>query len=93
MIKRLRLTLSYLRDKEIPVVKKLLFMASLLYFIFPADIVPDFILGLGLLDDVTVLAFIWAAYKAELDAYEEKKRAGKTGEARIIRIDSKRKED
>lgn len=93
MFKRIRLTFEYLRDREVPFIKKLLLIASLLYFIFPADIVPDFIVGLGLLDDITVLVFIWNAYKSELNAYEEMKQSGRNKEAKIIRIDSKRKDD
>lgn len=31
-------------------------LAALAYFILPADLVPDFILGLGFTDDATVLA-------------------------------------
>lgn len=93
MFRRIGLTFAYLRDREVPFIKKLLLIVSLLYFIFPADIVPDFIVGLGLLDDITVLVFIWNAYKSELNAYEEMKKSGRTKEAKIIRIDSKRKDD
>jgi uncharacterized membrane protein YkvA (DUF1232 family) len=30
-------------------------MAALAYFVLPADMIPDFIAGLGFTDDVTVL--------------------------------------
>ncbi|MFG6116559.1 YkvA family protein [Halobacillus sp. MO56] len=30
----------------------------LTYLVFPFDLIPDFIIGLGIIDDLTVLAFI-----------------------------------
>lgn len=41
-------------------------MAGILYFVTPLDLVPDAIPGAGLLDDVTVLAFVIARLEGEL---------------------------
>lgn len=43
--------------------------ASLLYFVMPWDAVPDFILGMGLVDDAALIAFIAAQVRGELDKF------------------------
>lgn len=93
MLKRIKLTIQYLKDKEVSVFKKLLIIGSLLYLIFPVDIVPDFIIGLGILDDITVLTFIWVALKSELDDYGNKKGAASIKNARVIPFENREKDD
>lgn len=43
-------------DRDTPARVRGTLLAALAYFILPLDLVPDFILGLGFTDDVTVLA-------------------------------------
>lgn len=43
------------RDPETPLRVKATLLAALAYFVLPADIIPDFIAGLGFTDDATVL--------------------------------------
>ena len=43
-------------DPQTPLKVKGILLAALAYFIMPIDLVPDFILGLGFTDDLTVLA-------------------------------------
>ena len=43
------------RDGRVPFSSKLILPGGLLYTIFPLDLVPDFIPGLGQLDDITVI--------------------------------------
>ncbi|MCR7558283.1 YkvA family protein, partial [Pseudomonas aeruginosa] len=45
-------------------------IAALAYFLSPVDIVPDFIFGVGLLDDLAVLAWVVRRWQAELDAFK-----------------------
>jgi uncharacterized membrane protein YkvA (DUF1232 family) len=45
--------------------------AALLYFINPFDAIPDVILGIGYLDDASVLAFVVGALKREIDRFAE----------------------
>ena len=45
-------------------------LAGLLYFISPLDLIPDFIIGLGFLDDVIVLRFVYKKMRKELDQYQ-----------------------
>jgi len=42
-------------DRTTPLRAKGILLASLVYFIAPIDIIPDFILGVGFTDDLTVL--------------------------------------
>jgi uncharacterized membrane protein YkvA (DUF1232 family) len=44
---------------ETPNTLKALLIGSLIYLVLPTDVVPDFLPGIGLLDDVGVLTFIW----------------------------------
>ena len=41
-------------------------IAALVYFVSPIDLIPDFILGLGLIDDATVLAWTIRACASDL---------------------------
>jgi len=44
-------------DKRSPWSAKLLFLALVAYVVSPIDLIPDFILVLGLIDDVVIVAF------------------------------------
>lgn len=47
-----------------------LIIVSLLYLINPIDIIPDFIIGFGLVDDLSVLTYLIGKIKKELNKYE-----------------------
>ena len=44
-------------------------VAALVYFLMPLDAVPDWLLGVGLLDDLAVLAWVLRTWEGELQAY------------------------
>ncbi|MGH8380548.1 YkvA family protein [Pseudomonas sp.] len=44
-------------------------VAGLLYFVSPLDAIPDWLLGVGLLDDIAVLAWVLKAVSDELAAF------------------------
>ncbi len=44
--------------------------AGVLYFVVPLDFVPDFIAGLGLLDDAAVIGYVVSILREELVAFE-----------------------
>ena len=44
-------------------------VAALVYFLVPLDMVPDWLLGIGLLDDLAVLAWVLRTWDGELQAY------------------------
>lgn len=46
-------------------------VAALVYFLAPLDAVPDWLLGLGLLDDLAVLAWVLRTWDDELQRYAE----------------------
>lgn len=87
-MKNIKYFFEYIKDKQVPAFKKGLILISLLYFILPTDIVPDFIIGLGWLDDITVAAFIWNAIKSEVGSYIKGR---KVAEGKIIDFEDKRK--
>ncbi|MCW2270246.1 hypothetical protein D3C77_31570 [compost metagenome] len=44
-------------------------VAGLLYFVSPLDAIPDWLLGVGFLDDIAVLAWVLKAVSDELEAF------------------------
>lgn len=44
-------------------------IAGLLYFLSPLDLLPDWLLGLGFLDDIAVLAWVVRSWRGELEAF------------------------
>ncbi len=50
-------------------------IGTLLYFVSPLDLVPDFIVGLGILDDAALIGFTVKKISSELDAFSKWKRA------------------
>jgi len=63
-------------DGKTPASVKAILFGALAYFIMPADVVPDFIVGLGFTDDASVIAAAIAAVRAHInDTHREKARA------------------
>src|SRR5690606_10647488 len=46
-----------------------LIVSSLIYFMIPTDVIPDFIAGLGYLDDATLLGWTYTAVRDEIDRF------------------------
>ncbi|PFO06408.1 methyltransferase type 11 [Bacillus sp. AFS076308] len=46
-------------------------IGALLYFVSPIDLVPDFIIGLGIFDDAAVIGFTLKKLSKELDQFEQ----------------------
>lgn len=55
---------------------------ALLYVLNPADVIPDIIIGVGYLDDATVVAFCLKLIERELERYKEWQAAQKTPSAK-----------
>ncbi len=55
MWQQLRLVFLLLRDPDVPFYLKCLPFLAVVYLFVPVDLVPDFLVGLGQLDDVTIL--------------------------------------
>lgn len=59
--------------KQVPWTTITLVAAAILYIVNPFDIVPDFIPGIGWLDDIVVLHFVLKAVAGDLKKYVEYK--------------------
>jgi uncharacterized membrane protein YkvA (DUF1232 family) len=44
-------------------------VAALLYFVTPLDALPDWLIGVGFIDDLAVLAWVLRTWSSELDAF------------------------
>ncbi|MFP4662709.1 MAG: YkvA family protein [Halanaerobiales bacterium] len=73
----LKLLLGALNDwirgnyREVPSGSLMMIAGALLYFVAIVDLIPDFILGAGYMDDAAVLAFVVKQIHADLDRYKE----------------------
>jgi uncharacterized membrane protein YkvA (DUF1232 family) len=45
-------------------------VAAALYFLNPFDLIPDAVLGAGLLDDLSVLTWVFTSAAAELERFQ-----------------------
>ena len=55
--------------KEIPWVSLLSIIAAVIYFVMPVDLIPDFILALGFVDDVALIGWIISTVKSDIDNF------------------------
>lgn len=46
-------------------------LATCIYFINPFDLVPDLLVGIGLVDDMAIIAWVFSSAATELKAFEE----------------------
>jgi uncharacterized membrane protein YkvA (DUF1232 family) len=68
-----RLVKAYAKGtyREIPWSTLVMLVASIIYFVMPIDLVPDFLLGLGLLDDAALLGWTLKTFSSDIDAFVE----------------------
>jgi len=57
--------------KQVPWLSLLMLVAGLLYFLNPLDLIPDFILTIGFIDDVTVIGMLVHSLNSDLKAFRE----------------------
>lgn len=55
--------------KDIPWVSLLSIIAAVIYFVMPVDMIPDFILTLGFVDDAALLGLIISSVKSDIDSF------------------------
>lgn len=67
-----RLIKSYAsgRYRAIEIKNLVIIVTGLVYFISPIDLIPDFIFGIGFLDDVALLTFIVRSVDEEIEKFE-----------------------
>ncbi|MEQ9423653.1 MAG: DUF1232 domain-containing protein [Cyclobacteriaceae bacterium] len=56
---------------DLPKKSLILILLALIYFIFPMDIIPDFIPVSGFIDDVSVLLWVYNSIQDDIAAFEE----------------------
>jgi uncharacterized membrane protein YkvA (DUF1232 family) len=56
---------------DIPWQSLVLIVAAVLYFLVPVDVIPDFILGLGYLDDAAIIAWVVKTLQSVLDDFRK----------------------
>lgn len=57
--------------KDIPKKSIVAIVAGILYFLSPADLIPDFLLGFGLIDDVFIIGLVIKQVKKDLENYQD----------------------
>ena len=73
----LKLLLSLVKDyisgtyRGIPFGSIVAALAGILYFLSPIDFIPDFLLGIGLIDDVFVISLVLKQIHSDLQKYEK----------------------
>lgn len=55
IVDQIRLTWQLLRDPRVPLWAKIIPIVGVLYVLSPIDIIPDFMIGLGQLDDLAIV--------------------------------------
>ena len=55
--------------RDVPSKSLLLVAAGVLYFVTPIDVIPDFLLGFGYLDDLTVLTYVIGIVRDEIERF------------------------
>ncbi|MHC0038666.1 YkvA family protein [Pseudoneobacillus sp. C159] len=74
---RLHLLFDFVTDwrngeyRKVPNGSVLMIVATIIYFVSPIDMVPDFLIGLGILDDAAVIGFTLKQIGTDLDKYKE----------------------
>ncbi|GHH98942.1 YkvA family protein [Neobacillus kokaensis] len=56
--------------REIPAKSIITIIATIIYFVSPVDLIPDFIVGLGLFDDAAVIGFAIKQVVSDLDKFK-----------------------
>ncbi len=75
LVPQVRLLFEMVKDywsgqyREVPWYSISVAAATLLYFLSPVDLIPDFIPGIGYLDDVAVVLLCFKAIQGDLKAY------------------------
>lgn len=72
---------SYIKKEylEIPIGSIIAILSALIYFVSPIDLIPDFIPGLGIIDDAAVIAICLKFVESDVEEYLKWRKAnGKT---------------
>lgn len=78
LLQLIELTRAYARGeyRNVPWKALVYAIAAIVYFVNPFDVIPDFIFGIGFLDDAAVIAFVINAIREEIERFREFRSAG-----------------
>lgn len=67
----LRLLRAYAKGtyREIPWYSLVMIVSAVIYFVMPIDLIPDFIVGFGLLDDAALLGWTVKTFSSDIDKF------------------------
>jgi len=86
-IKKIPIAINFLLDRDVPFRKKIWIILALVYTISPIDLIPDPVLGLGIIDDAVLITFVLNKLSSDLDKYvkdKERKEKEKEFKDKII---------
>ncbi|MGF6375202.1 uncharacterized membrane protein YkvA (DUF1232 family) [Clostridiales Family XIII bacterium PM5-7] len=69
LLKRIKAIPYLMKDKTVPLRKKVLVVLGLLYLINPLDLIPPILFPFAIFDDLIVWIFILIHLKGQLDTY------------------------
>jgi uncharacterized membrane protein YkvA (DUF1232 family) len=69
IVNELRLVWRLMLDARIPIWKKLIPIAAVIYVISPLDLIPDVLIGIGQLDDLGILLGALRLFKSSIPEY------------------------
>ncbi|MDD2189472.1 MAG: DUF1232 domain-containing protein [Eubacteriales bacterium] len=69
IFKRIKAIRHFIKDKEVPLRKKLIIIFGIIYLLSPIDLIPAPVLLFNVVDDITLWTFILWYLKDELDKY------------------------
>lgn len=63
---------NYLKKdyQNIPIGSIIAIVSALIYFVSPIDLIPDFLPGIGYLDDATVIFACWKLIESDIEEYK-----------------------
>ena len=81
MVALIRLVTSWVAGTytKIPIQSIVMAVAAIIYFVNPLDVIPDFLLLWGLIDDVVVISFVMRSIKSDLDTFRAWENAHEKG--------------
>jgi uncharacterized membrane protein YkvA (DUF1232 family) len=57
--------------REVPWKTMLIILAGLVYFVNPLDLIPDFLPGVGYIDDITIVLWIFKSVEEDILRFQE----------------------
>ncbi|MTI66657.1 MAG: DUF1232 domain-containing protein [Firmicutes bacterium] len=75
--RKIPLAFKYIFDGEVPFKNKIWIIFGLIYLVSPIDLIPEPVLGIGIVDDFVLITFILNKMSMELENYSYEKQRKK----------------